>query len=99
MKGVVEEPIRLVPQSTVTHGVYRVGYIEEMLKKFAGDIFIQWIDSGRQFDGDFHHVEAVHRHPTGAVRLFDMAAGGQRRRTVEHANIIEPEKSSFKNIA
>ena len=44
-------------------------------------------------------LSAVHRHPGGAVRLVDVAAGRQRRAAVEHADIVEAEKAALEDVA
>ena len=53
---------------------------------------------GRDLDGDLQHVLAEQRHPRGAVRLFEVAAGGQRRRAVEDADVVEAEKAALEHV-
>ena len=53
---------------------------------------------GGQFHGEFRHVLTEQRHPGRAVRLLQVAAGGQRGAAVEDADVVEAEKSSFENI-
>ena len=43
--------------------------------------------------------ERVHRHPGGAVGLVDVAAGRQRLRAVEDADVVEPEKAALEDVA
>ena len=68
-----------------------------MLEKFAGDILVGPVFAG-QFQRDRQHIEAIHAHPTGAVGLFDMAAGRQRGAAVEDADIVQAEKPALKDV-
>src|SRR5260370_25449129 len=68
-----------------------------MLEEFAGDIFVSRI-LFRQLQSDGQHVQAIHTHPTGAVRLLEVASGGKRRGTVKDSDIVEAEKSALKNV-
>ena len=68
-----------------------------MLEKLAGDIFISGIFL-RELKSNRQHVQAVHAHPTGAVRLFEVTSGGKRCRTVKDADVIESQKAALKNI-
>ncbi len=68
-----------------------------MLPELAGHIFVRRI-LARQFQRDGHQVEAIHRHPAGAVGLFDEAAAGQRLAAVEDADVVEPQKSALKDV-
>jgi hypothetical protein len=71
--------------------------IYEVLEEFARDIFISRILFG-EFESDSQHVEAVHAHPTRAIRLFKSAAGWKRRGAVKDPDVIEAEEASLKNI-
>ena len=53
----------------------------------------------RQFDGDFEHVLRVEGDPRRAVGLLQITPRGQWRAAVEDADIVEPEKASFVEIA
>src|SRR5207247_3976182 len=54
---------------------------------------------GRQLQGDAHEVEAVHRYPTRAVGLVDVAAGGElHRAAVEDADVVQPEKAALEDV-
>ena len=44
------------------------------------------------------HRQAVHGHPSGAVGLFDVAAGGQRLAAVEDADVVEPQEAAFEDV-
>ena len=97
MQRVVVETVFLVPQRDalrcrVVHGLRDV---DEMLEKFAGHVFVGRI-LARKFQRDGQHVQAVHAHPAGAVGLLEMAAGRQRRRAVEDADIVEAEEAALR---
>src|ERR1700721_4343851 len=99
LQHVVKESVGLVPQShsigaEMVHGV---GNVDEVLPEFAGDVFVRGILRG-ELHGDGQQVQCVHGHPTGAVGLLDVAAGGQRVAAVEDSNIIEAEKTALKNV-
>ena len=61
-----------MPQGVPTQVVRGIRNVDKMLKKFTRDIFIGMIVT-RQFERNREHIEAVHAHPTGAVRLFHVA--------------------------
>src|SRR5262249_5225886 len=69
-----------------------------MLKQLAGDILVNMI-AFRQLQGDPHQIKGVHRHPSGAVRLVDVAAGWQSGRPIEDSDIVEPEKPALEDVA
>src|SRR3984893_3633527 len=70
---------------------------DEVLPELAGNVFETRVFFCQlQCDGE--HVERIHRHPTGTVRLFDVAAGGQRRAAVDEADVIEAKKSALENV-
>src|SRR5207247_3872132 len=71
---------------------------EEVFEEFRGDVFIDLVVL-RQFERDTHEVERIHRHPARPVGLVDEAAGGQRRAAVEHADVVEAEKPTLKNVS
>ena len=68
-----------------------------MLEEFRRDIFVDRIFA-RQLERHPHHVEAKHSHPAGAVALLEVAAVGQRRASVEDADVIETQKAALENI-
>ena len=68
-----------------------------MLRKLQGHVFVERI-VGRQLYSDIQHVLGEHGNPRGAVRLFQAAAGGQRRAAVEDADVIQPEEAAFKQV-
>src|SRR5271157_717884 len=77
--------------------VHRLSDINKMLKEFAGHVFISRVFA-RQLHGDGEHVEAVHPHPTGAVGLLNVAAGGKRFGAVKHPDVVESQEPSLENV-
>ena len=53
---------------------------------------------GSEFHRELGHVLTEERHPGRAVRLFQVAAGGQRGAAVEDANIVKPEEAAFEHV-
>ena len=52
----------------------------------------------RQGERDLQHVEAVHRHPGGGVRLQQPARHRQHRRAVHRADVVEAQEPSLKDV-
>src|SRR6266566_1787549 len=75
-----------------------VSDIKEVLPELAGYVFICRILFG-QLHGDGKHVEAVHSHPAGSVRLFDVATGWKRSASIEDADVVQSEKPALEDIA
>src|SRR5260370_6464963 len=71
--------------------------MNEMLEELAGDVFVSGI-LFRELQSDCQHVQAIHTHPAGAVRLLEVASGGKWRGTVKDSDIVEAEKSALKNV-
>ena len=97
---VVEELVGLVPQPDVLAADvgHRLGDVEEVLEELGRDVLVGVVVLG-ELERDPHQVQAVHRHPGGAVGLVDEAAGRQRRRAVEHADVVEPEEAALEDVA
>ena len=53
----------------------------------------------RELESDLEHVLAEQGHPGGAVGLFQIASGGQRRTAVENADIVEAEKPALEQVS
>ena len=87
----------LVPQAVFAGFVHGAGDVQKMLEELAGDVLVGAIVFG-QIEGEGQHVQAVHGHPTGAVGLFDDAAGGQRGGAIEDADVVEAEEASFEDV-
>src|SRR6516165_8772968 len=69
-----------------------------MLEEFGGDVLVHVILE-RQFQGNAHQVEGVHRHPCSAVGLVDVTPARQGCVPVEYSDIVEPEKPALENIS
>ena len=48
---------------------------------------------------ELEHVLTEHRHPRGAVRLFEAAAGRQLRAAIEHPDVVEAEEATLEHVA
>ncbi len=96
---IVKKSVFFIPErySIGPVGVDCVRDVNEMLKKFTGYVFIGWF-LACQFQRNRQHVQAIHPHPAGAVRLLEVASGRQRLRTVEHANVVEAQEAALKHI-
>jgi len=77
--------------------VKRFGYQHKMFKKFGGGIFKSNIMFGN-FQRHVHHVQCIHAHPAGAIRLLQLHFARGVVAAVKHADIIQAQKSPFKNI-
>ena len=68
-----------------------------MLEEFGRDIFVNVI-LARELDRDPHQVETKHSHPTRAVTLLEVRAIVKSVVAIEHADVVEPEKTALENI-
>ena len=53
---------------------------------------------GGELDREFQHVLAEEGHPGRAVRLLQVAAGGQRGAAVEDADVVEAEEAALEDV-
>ena len=96
---VVEEAVLLVPHFVLVlaNPVHGAGdpqrVLEELLDELLVERFVQ-----RKLHGDAQHLLAEEHHPGRAVGLVEVAAGRQRRRAVEYADVVEAEKAAFEHI-
>ena len=90
--AIVEEPVLLVPQP-----IHRGGDRGEMLEELGRDVLVGPVMVG-EAERHLEHVEAVFRHPRGAVGLLEHAPAGQRRRAVEGSDVVEPEKPALEHV-
>ena len=99
MQHIVIKAILLVPQSNVlgTNPVRRVGDVDEVLPEFTGHVLVSRVLAG-QLERNRQQIQAIHRHPTCAVRLFQVATSRQRLAAIEHTNVVESEKAAFENV-
>jgi hypothetical protein len=69
---VVEEAVVVVPQALVVRGG---GDEREVLEELRGDVLVRRVVAG-EHQRDLEQVQAVHRHPRGAVALLEHAGHG-----------------------
>ena len=69
-----------------------------MLGELEGDLLVHRVVFG-QNQRDLQHVLAVEGHPGGAISLLQRAARGQLRAAIEHADVVETQKSAGEHIA
>ena len=93
MKHIVIKAILLIPQANAFAAeiVNGVANVYKMFEKLAGDVFIDRIFA-RQLQRDRQHIQAIHPHPTRAIRLFEVASSWQRRATVKNSNIVQSQE-------
>ena len=94
---IVVKTVFLVPQTGAAERIHRVSDADEMLEEFRCHVFVNRIGL-RQFKRHGKHREAVETHPGCAVRLLQKSSGRQRLRSVEHADVIEPEETAGEKI-
>src|SRR6059036_3934866 len=68
-----------------------------MLEEFRGHVFVNRIRLC-EFQRHGKHREAIESHPGGSVRLLEESASWQRLRTIENADVIEPEETAGEKI-
>ena len=100
VQHIVEEAVLLIPHAdaVVAQVIDRIGDVKEVLPELARHVFVGRIFFG-EFECDRQQIEAVHRHPAGAVGLFEVPAGGQWRAAVENADVVETEEASLEHVA
>ena len=95
---IVKEAVLLIPHPDfLARSNHPRSDQEKVPEEFLGEIDISRI-SHRQLGADLEHVLAEERHPGGAIGLFQVAAGRQRRRAVEDPDIVQPQESPFEGI-
>ena len=95
---VVEEAVLLVPHARVPAQVrHRRGDPQEVLAELEGHVRVVRIGH-RQLDGDLEHVLAEQGHPGGAVGLFQVAAGRQRRAAIEDADVVQAQEAALEDV-
>src|SRR5207245_9197199 len=87
VEHVVVEAVLLVPQLDPGDVVQGARDVDEVLEELGGDVLVGGVVPG-ELERDRQHVEAVHAHPGGAVGLFDVASGGERRGAVDGADVV-----------
>ena len=94
---VVVEAVLLVPHAVLTGTVHGRGDIDEVLCELHDHVFVGGVVDG-ELTRKLQHVLAEQGHPGRAVRLLQVAAGGERRAAVEDADIVEPEKAALEDV-
>src|ERR1700694_4932195 len=99
LQDIVVEAVCIVPKGAASTAeiVHGTRDVNEMLKEFAGDVFVGRIFFG-QLESHRQHVQTVHAHPACAVGLLEVASGGERRRAVKNSDVIEAEETTLKDI-
>src|SRR5262245_12388848 len=77
--------------------IHGAGDREEVAEKLQNHVFVVRVVCG-QLQRDFQHVLAEQSHPGRAVRLLQVASGGQRRAAVKDADVVQPQESSLEKI-
>ena len=91
---VIVEAIVVVPKTTLVEGRSNVREVFEELRRH---VLVCGVLFGED-DRDLQHVEAVQRHPRRAIRLLQPSRNGQRRRTVDWPDVVEPQKAAFEDV-
>ncbi len=100
-QAVVEEPVLVVPEIealVLALMAHRVADVDEVLPELAGEVFVRGVVV-RQLHRHRQQVQRVHRHPAGRIGLLQRAAGRQRLRAVEHADVVQAEEAAFEDVA
>src|SRR5436189_233520 len=58
----------------------------------------QFGHSAQTLANGVHGLRVAERHPRGAVRRFETAAGRQWRAAIEDADVIEPEEPALEHV-
>ena len=97
---VVEEPVLLVPELVlvVADAVHRRGDEQEVLGELEHHVLVERVVRG-ELERDPEHALREERHPRRAVRLLEVAAGGQRGAAVEHADVVQAEEPALEHVA
>src|SRR5450631_2678036 len=97
LDAVVIESVILIPQASAAKAIDSMGNGAKVLKKLRCHVLIYVVVTG-ELERHRKHVHAVERHPGGAVRLLQRGAVRQRLGAIEHADIVESEKPSGKDV-
>ena len=97
-QDVVEEPVLLVPHLALAADVdHRRRDPDEVLEELQRHVDVGTVVE-RQLQRDLQHRLRVERHPGRAVRLFQMAAGGQRRAAIDDTDVVEAEEPALEHV-
>src|SRR6266566_3064520 len=68
-----------------------------MFRKFHGHVFVKSVVSS-QLHRNLQHVLCKHGDPSGAIRLFQTASSRKGSTPVEHADVVQAKKTTFKKV-
>src|SRR5678815_3755075 len=68
-----------------------------MVSELKSHVFKGGIVGGK-FDTDFQHVLTEQRDPRSAIRLFQMATGGQCCAAIEHTDVVQPKETTLEQV-
>ena len=96
---VVEEAVLLVKQRIVAaaHVLHRIGDVGVVLQELRGQALVDGIRL-RQFQGDPHHRQGKHSHPTGRIGLLERGTVLELLASIEDADVVEAEKAPFEHV-
>ena len=98
LEHVVKETVFFIPHARVAARVdRRRGDGNEVLEELERHVHVGRVVQ-RQLHADIEHVQAEERHPRGAVGLFEVAAGRQRRAAVEDADVVQAEEAALEGV-
>src|ERR1041385_7634462 len=99
MQNVIIKLVLFVPEAdtSATEFVHSGSNRKEMFEKLGCDIFVNVILQS-ELDRYPEHVQTKHPHPARAIALFQSGAVGKPIVSVEHANVVESEKTAFENV-
>ncbi len=97
---IVEKALLFVPHLILllAHAVHGAGNPQEVLDELVDELLIVGVMLG-EFGRHREHVQTEKGHPRGAVGLFEVPAGGQRRAPVEDADVVQPQKAAVEEVA
>ena len=96
---IVEKAIVFIPQLVrlLANAVHSRVDPQKMLVELAGYPLVARVVES-QFQGQLQHHLRVESHPDRAIRLLQVAAGGQRRAAVKDADVVQPQKAALKDV-
>ena len=68
-----------------------------MLEELGGEVVPRPLGA-RQLHRDLEHLDAVEGHPARRVGLLQAVAGRQRRRAVEHGDVVHAEEAALEQV-
>src|SRR4030095_7092948 len=98
-QNVAEEAVLLVQQLifVVSHVIHRRRDPNKVFEELDHHVLVRRIVN-RQLKRDLKHCLREESHPRCAISLLEIAAGRKRRAAIEDTDVVEAEKSTFKNV-